>query len=83
MSPAYSWPKMNSPYGGIWGIPSWMIFRSVPQMPQARTRTSTSSSPGSGTGRSWSSNRCGATRTVAVIVAGIAMDHSFGASVGR
>ena len=27
-------------------MPVWMIFRSVPQMPQARTRTRTSSSPG-------------------------------------
>src|SRR5215510_9888257 len=54
-------------------MPSWMIFRSVPQMPQARTLTSTSSSPGAGTGRCCSSNRCGATSTVAVIVSGIAM----------
>src|SRR5437763_84262 len=52
---------MNSPYGGICGRPWWMIFRSVPQTPQARTRTRTSSSPGTGTGRSWSSKRCGAT----------------------
>src|SRR5262249_50753744 len=51
--------------------------RSVPQMPQARTRTRTSSSPGTGTGRSWSSNRCGATSTVAVILSGIAMVAPF------
>src|SRR2546421_4379018 len=76
-SPAYSCPKMNSPYGGIFGMPSWMIFRSVPQTPQARTRTSTSSSPGTGTGRCASSNRCGATRTVAVMVVGIAMVAPF------
>src|SRR6266571_2188565 len=69
-SPAYSCPKMNSPYGGIWGMPWWMIFRSVPQTPQARTRTRASSSPGTGTGRSSSSNRCGATSTVAFIVLG-------------
>src|SRR5688572_10187366 len=77
MSPAYSCPKMNSPYGGICGMPWWMIFRSVPQMPQALTRTRTSSSPGVGTGRSSSSNRCGATRTVAFMVDGIVMDRSF------
>src|SRR5262249_59497797 len=51
-------------------MPSWTIFRSVPQMPQARTRTSTSSSPGTGTGRCCSSNLCGATSTVAFIVLG-------------
>src|SRR5687768_673056 len=77
MSPAYSCPKMNSPYGGICGMPWWMIFRSVPQMPQALTRTRTSSSPGAGTGRSSSSKRCGATRTVAFMVAGIAIGRSF------
>src|SRR6185295_8188048 len=54
-------------------MPVWMIFRSVPQMPHARTRTSTSSSPGTGTGRSSTSNRCGAISTVAFIVRGICM----------
>src|SRR5438067_2327380 len=77
MSPAYSWPKMNSPYAGICGMPWWMIFRSVPQTPQALTRTRTSSSPGTGTGRCWSSKRCGATSTVAVMVAGIDMGAPF------
>ena len=55
------------------GMPVWMILRSVPQMPQARTRMSTSSSPGVGTGRSRSSKRWGATRTVAFIVRGMLM----------
>src|SRR2546428_10149029 len=68
---------MNSPYGGIWGMPVWMSFRSVPQTPQARTRTRTSSSPGTGTGRSCSSKRCGATRTVACIVRGMSMRPPF------
>src|SRR5438094_1353076 len=79
-SPAYSCPKMNSPYGGIWGMPVWMIFRSVPQTPQARTRTRTSSSPTTGTGLCCSSKRCGATRTVACIVRGMFMQTPFRAS---
>src|SRR5207247_798179 len=64
-------------------MPVWMSFRSVPQTPQARTWTRTSSSPGTGTGRSNSSNRCGATRTVAVMVAGIAMVAPFKVEIGR
>src|SRR5262249_52284704 len=62
-------------------MPSWMIFRSVPQMPQARTFTRTSSSPGTGTGRSKSSNRCGATSTAAVILSGMGMEAPFGIDV--
>ena len=62
-------------------MPVWMIFRSVPQTPQARTRTSTSSSPGTGTGRSCSSNRWGATSTVAFIVRGISKALSFRVTV--
>src|SRR5438094_9170989 len=58
-------------------MPVWMTFRSVPQTPPPRTRTWTSSSPGTGTGRSCSSNRCGATRTVAFIVRGISMRAPF------
>ena len=52
-SPDHSWPMMNGSSGGQ--VPRYepaTIFRSVPQIPQARTRTSTSPAPGTGVGTS-------------------------------